>query len=413
VRRSIAMQLSLCALALLVEGGAAIASLATTSPRLAVRVQPSLRMSGASPDERVEMYAAQDGRRVAVSGLQPKSQSNQEYVSVPPPEAPMPPSLVQRAKGPFMGVTLLASAAIAAFQSNRMYKARNNELLADFGATMIFHLDDAQEMTTAIKQFRQQLGPGSFRAPMFQAFVVALATDVPVGVEAIQALKQAAQMMKLSDSAAGACLEAAATELESQPSVMGKLTFVAERALPMAASMAKLRSRFPNWSLDTVTALQRAMLENLYRDTYCAEGGETADGATLELLGLSTADAARLMQEVQEKEAAAAAEAAEKAAEAKRAQQLEEALRAASEMKQMRTIVTSGGGGADSSDYYDEDDNDEPALTGASGTHEYECTKCGYILFPAAGREDKFFGVDFKCPQCDCGKEEFVDNGPV
>eukprot|EP00966_Prymnesium_polylepis_P034436 800163-Prymnesium_polylepis.2 len=172
------MQLSLCALALLVEGGAAIASLATTSPRLAVRVQPSLRMSGASPDERVEMYAAQDGRRVAVSGLQPKSQSNQEYVSVPPPEAPMPPSLVQRAKGPFMGVTLLASAAIAAFQSNRMYKARNNELLADFGATMIFHLDDAQEMTTAIKQFRQQLGPGSFRAPMFQAFVVALATDV-------------------------------------------------------------------------------------------------------------------------------------------------------------------------------------------------------------------------------------------
>lgn len=36
--------------------------------------------------------------------------------------------------------------------------------------------------------------------------------------------------------------------------------------MPAAASMAKLRTKFPNWSFDTVSALQRAMLENLYRD---------------------------------------------------------------------------------------------------------------------------------------------------
>ena len=49
----------------------------------------------------------------------------------------------------------------------------------------------------------------------------------------------------------------------------------------------------------------------------------------------------------------------------------------------------------------------------ADGAHEYECTKCGYTMFPAAGRESKFFGADFKCPQpgCGAGKDEFVDNG--
>ena len=43
----------------------------------------------------------------------------------------------------------------------------------------------------------------------------------------------------------------------------------------------------------------------------------------------------------------------------------------------------------------------------------YECTSCGYALFPAAGREVKFFGVDFLCPQCGAAKDSFIDNGPV
>ena len=40
----------------------------------------------------------------------------------------------------------------------------------------------------------------------------------------------------------------------------GKLVFIAERALPMPASMAKLRTRFPNWSFDTVVS-RRATAE--------------------------------------------------------------------------------------------------------------------------------------------------------
>ena len=60
----------------------------------------------------------------------------------------------------------------------------------------------------------------------------------------------------------------------------------------------------------------------------------------------------------------------------------------------------------------DEDDEVDDADRG-DGTHEYECTKCGYIMFPAAGREFKFYGDDFKCPTCGADKGSFVDNGVV
>ena len=52
-------------------------------------------------------------------------------------------------------------------------------------------------------------------------------------------------------------------------------------------------------------------------------------------------------------------------------------------------------------------------MTAASGTHEYECTQgnCGYTIFPAAGREDKFFGATFKCPQCGADKDGNVKPG--
>jgi rubrerythrin len=37
----------------------------------------------------------------------------------------------------------------------------------------------------------------------------------------------------------------------------------------------------------------------------------------------------------------------------------------------------------------------------------YECSECGYTLFVAQGRESKFFGQDFKCPECGAPKDKF------
>ena len=58
----------------------------------------------------------------------------------------------------------------------------------------------------------------------------------------------------------------------------------------------------------------------------------------------------------------------------------------------------------------DEDEDEEGPAKVEDGAHEYECTKCGFTLFVAKGREFKFYGDDFKCTQCGAGKESFKDN---
>lgn len=37
----------------------------------------------------------------------------------------------------------------------------------------------------------------------------------------------------------------------------------------------------------------------------------------------------------------------------------------------------------------------------------YECSECGYTLFIAKGREFKFYGEGFTCPECGAGKDKF------
>jgi rubredoxin len=127
------------------------------------------------------------------------------------------------------------------------------------------------------------------------------------------------------------------------------------------------------------------------------------------------------MQEVWDKKDAEAAAKAEAKAEEERAKQLQAALMRAAEAGAAPTRSTSTEDDDDqpedtpppSYDATDDDEDDEPMEVAGSGTHEYECTKCGYVLFPAAGREHKFFGAGFTCPQCNAPKSDFVDNGPV
>lgn len=39
----------------------------------------------------------------------------------------------------------------------------------------------------------------------------------------------------------------------------------------------------------------------------------------------------------------------------------------------------------------------------------FKCENCGYELYPARGREGKFFPDTFKCPMCKSPKESFYD----
>mmetsp|Transcript_11390 Transcript_11390/g.14815 ORF Transcript_11390/g.14815 Transcript_11390/m.14815 type:complete len:471 (+) Transcript_11390:166-1578(+) len=41
--------------------------------------------------------------------------------------------------------------------------------------------------------------------------------------------------------------------------------------------------------------------------------------------------------------------------------------------------------------------------------HAYRCDNCGRTLYPAIGREKKFFSADFKCPSCGADRDTFYD----
>ena len=100
----------------------------------------------------------------------------------------------------------------------------------------------------------------------------------------------------------------------------------------------------------------------------------------------------------------------EKQAERQRADELQAALKKAAEYNTAPTRKSGADAAPKDDDVFG---GDEPPVDRAEGTHEYECTKCGYTMFPAAGREFKFYGDDFKCPGCGADKSAFVDNGVV
>ncbi|GMH71500.1 hypothetical protein TL16_g05666 [Triparma laevis f. inornata] len=41
--------------------------------------------------------------------------------------------------------------------------------------------------------------------------------------------------------------------------------------------------------------------------------------------------------------------------------------------------------------------------------HAFTCDNCGFTIFPARGREGKFFPDTYKCPSCGADKESFFD----
>jgi rubredoxin len=56
-------------------------------------------------------------------------------------------------------------------------------------------------------------------------------------------------------------------------------------------------------------------------------------------------------------------------------------------------------------------DDDDDAASDGPVSNVHECSQCGFTLFVAQGREDKFFGSSFKCPECGAAKDQFKAGG--
>ena len=305
--------------------------------------------------------------------------------------------LMAPSRGGFWGLVpylaLFSSAGFLGWIGWKRLRARQDRLVDEYGDVMVYYgtTTDSQQQIT--REYKRKLGPGVLRAAMYRSFLRSLVTEKPVGPQAIQDAAITKRLLRLGDKKAVQVFNSLGADMKESPSLLGKLLFLAERLFqPSAVSGLRLASLFP-YGATTVVELQRNMAERCYKELVEREVEANGEG-----VGAPLEIASVLKIEPEEAEQVYGAVIAERHKQRKLEQ--EAVIAAEAEDQSSRPAVS------DSLDY--------PARSGEPAkvtSHAYECSECGYTIFPAAGREFKFYGADFVCPACGAPKEKFVDVG--
>ena len=153
MKGAVAYALLIAAPAVALQASAAGLTRSAPRPRLAAAVRLQTPAANdefageasvaASVPPSSELIAANEGKRVAVSGLTPDASSSTQQqaptagVEASPPQPAPSPTFMQKAKAPFMGFTALAMVGITVWQSKIKFAQRQEALLDEFAATMV------------------------------------------------------------------------------------------------------------------------------------------------------------------------------------------------------------------------------------------------------------------------------------
>ena len=305
--------------------------------------------------------------------------------------------LMAPSRGGFWGVipylALFSTMGFFSWIGWKRLRARQTRLVDEYGDVLVYYGTTTDSQRQITREYKRKLGPGILRGAMYVSFLRSLVTEKPVGPQAIQDAAITKRLLRLGDKKAVQLFNQLGNELKDSPSLLGKLLFLGERLFkPSAVAELRLTGLFP-YGAGTVVELQRNMAERCFKDLVEREieaNGEDM-GAPLELAGVLKIEAEEAQQVY-----------ASVIAERRKQRELEEESVIAAEAEDQ----TSKPAVSDSLDF--------PARSGEPAkvtSHAYECSSCGYTIFPAAGREFKFYGADFVCPACGATKDKFVDVG--
>ena len=209
-------------------------------------------------------------------------------------------------------------------------------------------------------------------------------------------------MYKLTEERAAAVLCELCSTMPEKIASAGKLLFFGTHILKSKEAQAKLQpikdllaSSYRDDGVvsgeEIVERSQIAMGEAAYRAAVAAAGKKQTD-LTIgwEVLGLEKEVATAIFEEV-------AKEGFVSGREAKYG-------RAYSQKYDEKGRKVDKSGKLENPEEADDDEDDDNAP--ASGNVQ-ECTECGYTLFVAEGRDFKFFGSGFVCPECGAPKDKF------
>lgn len=317
--------------------------------------------------------------------------SSHRYTEQPLPSQRRSDLMAPQRVGFWSIIPYVAASAVlvgVAWLAKKRFVARQEDLVDEYGQVVVLYGNTPDTKREITSEYKRKLGPGILRGAMFASYLRNLVTEKSVVPSTIQDVSIIKALLKISDDKAVKTVNSLAASLNDVPSLLGKLLFIAERIVSVDhVQRLSLIPLFP-YSAGTVADLQRNMLERCYREfvneQIDANDVDEPPMAAAAALRLDPTDAKALfdgvvLARIRRKEKEAADLAAAEAEEASKPNVAE---------------------------------LDYPARSGQpakAAVHAYQCSDCGYTLFPAAGREFKFYGDDFVCPACGAPKDKFED----
>ncbi|GMH78605.1 hypothetical protein TrST_g14229 [Triparma strigata] len=294
-------------------------------------------------------------------------------------------------------------------------KTRRSNIIATFASEMVYHSSSPEEMRLCLKESSKKIITN--KQELYTSYLELFVKKKVVTIASIQALSYALSLFNLSERKAGELLVNVAKGMRKQPASRGKLLFFGGCILKSEEGKSSLQpirdmlaSNYRSGGSSIVSVAQKTMASTAYK-THCVSCGpsETLTSGW-DVLGLSEEDAQEIYNEVVSNDFVSDAENYYKYQSVvpdydEDGNLVQEGFKDPEDpYKGMTESQKAARGLLDQ-----QGKPKEPEKEPDSGVKIFECGNCGYTLFPAKGREEKFFPDGFKCPECSAEKSEFVE----
>lgn len=295
------------------------------------------------------------------------------------------------------GIFAFAGLRWGAMKAAKKVQVKAESTLDAFASEMVYHDGDVEEMKLCLKAYNNKmvwLGPN--RTPvMLKRYLQLYSKKKTVSPQSISSLSYVFSLFKLSEEKAAQILVSLCQEMGTEKlSSAGKLLFFGSRILKSSEAKAALNPirdmikssyREVEVAETMVETSQQAMAEAAYRSAVL-QGGKDQQRLTVgwEVLGLDKDTATRIFEE---------------AADEGFISDREKMYGGQSQKYDDKGNRIDDDGSLEDPENAIVDDKPESNVMG--------CLDCSYTLFIAQGREDKFFGAGFKCPECGSKKDRF------
>lgn len=379
-------------------------------------MRPSLRVSAVLALATLQVCAFAPSTRALVApnlrGARPSTALTMSAAPPPPPgpEFLPPPPSTGRALLSWANAPYLAGAAFVGYRGYKTVvsiKDKHSKLIDEFGGKLKLGKKQTKAQFAATKSLYGKKLMFLPRGPALFASGLKAITTKKVSISSLTAFRDLCDVFGVTKPDA---IAAAVETAVSQTNARGKALFYANRSGLSSPKLVDLAAEGLDGSKEFLEATQVSFAEQAYTTALGVEPPRGAEGAytaaqlakqgnyqanqqAASALGMDPLDAQRILDDLNAlPDPDAGKEDWQKYLEAK--------------------VVAETGALPDKEDVDMTDSFDKP-----TGNEEMmltcECGECGYTLFIAAGREGKFFGDTYKCPECGAPKSKFsIDEAP-